>query len=89
MSDRDVARRQLGAAAIFSEAEAVRLLPVRDSTAREWLREHELVKNHPKLGRIVLWQHVLDAIDRGEGPVDPAEVPPRGPSKLPRAGLRR
>lgn len=77
------ARRQLGAAAVLSEAEAVALLPVRDSTARKWLRAQGLVSD-TALGRLVLWERVIDALFR-----DPPQE--RAPSKrtgaLPRAGV--
>lgn len=85
MTDRSQARRQLGSAAVLSEAEAVALLPCRDSTAREWLRDRGLVRT-TGLGKVVIWGEVLEAL-RGHGA--PADPQPRPPSKLPRAGLRR
>src|SRR5262249_47549302 len=89
VSDRSEARLKLGAAAVFSEAEAIRLLPCRDSTARGWLREHGIGQEHPQLGRIVLWGSVLALLEHGEGPSDPAPSPPARTSTLPRGGLRR
>lgn len=86
MSDRRTARRQLGAAALFSEAEAVALLTCRDSIAREWLRSRGLVRDHPQLGRIVIWADVLEAI-RLDG--TPAEPEPRPATGYPRARLGR
>lgn len=84
---RQEARRQQGAAAVFSEAEAVRCLPVREATAREWLRDRGLVQDVPGLGRVVVWADVLEAIRQGGGPREPETTRP--PSRLPRAGLRR
>lgn len=74
-------RRELGAGAVFSEAEAVRLLPVRDAVAREWLRSSGLVHEHPKLGRVVVWGEVLAALRTPEAPA-PAKA-----AALPRAGV--
>lgn len=86
MTERSEARLLLGDAAVFSVEEAVRLLPFRDGTAREWLEEHGLVHNRSELGRYVLWSEVLAAL----GPAPKVERDrSRGPSSLPRAGLRR
>lgn len=86
MTDRREARRQLGDAAVISEAEAFALLPCRDSTARAWLRSSGLVIEHPQLGRVVIWGDVLAAIRAGKGP-DAKPAPRR--SRLPRAGILR
>lgn len=83
---RDEARRQLGRAAVFSESEAVRLLPFRDATARAWLRDQGLVHCNDALGRYVVWDEVLIALGRNE---QPQEEHRRAASRLPRAGLRR
>ena len=82
MSDRDAARRELGAAAVVTEAEAVRLLPCRDATARAWLRERGLVRETP-LGRVVVWGEVLREIAQQDEA--PAEAPR---ARLARASLR-
>jgi hypothetical protein len=77
MTTRALARRELGAAAVLSEAEAVRLLPCRDSTARRWLRDRGLVRSTP-IGEVVVWGDVVAAL------VDaPKEEPPRPRSRLP------
>lgn len=82
MSDRREARRQLGAAAVVSEAEAVALLPFRDSTARDWLRARGLVRTDNELGDYVLWGEVLDVLRYG----GPQESPPPPAQTLARAG---
>jgi hypothetical protein len=85
VTSRSSTRVQLGAAAVLSEAEAVQLLPCRDDTARAWLRDQGLVRQHPVLGRIVVWADVVAAI---QGP-PPDDAPTGAPSGLPRLTLRR
>lgn len=81
MTSRTPARTALGAAAVLSEAEAVALLPGRDSVARAWLRERGLVRVTP-LGRVVVWGEVVDALRAGD-----EAPPPLAP--LRRAGTKR
>lgn len=86
MSARREIRRQLGAAAVLSESEAVSWLPCRDEVARQWLRDRGLVRVTP-LGRVVVWGEVLDELLRDA----PTEVPPlpRPAATLPRDPIRR
>lgn len=88
MSARRQARRELGTAALITEAEAVALIPCRDSTARAWLRDNDLVIHHPVLGRVVVWGDVVAEVRAGRGPQEP-EGAPAATATLRRAGLRR
>lgn len=76
------ARRQLGAAAILSVAEAARLLPIRESDAAMWLVTNKLIRDLDGR-RVVLWADVVARIRGDEG----QPSPPR--ARLPRAGLPR
>lgn len=89
MSGRTALRCALGDAAVFGEAEAASLLPVRDAVARAWLRDNGLVRTHPALGRIVVWADVLREIRGGNAPVEQPEPAKPKPIhvKLPRAGV--
>lgn len=83
------ARRQLGVAAVVSVAEAATLLPVRDATARAWLRRRGLIRSVPHLGEVVVWGDVLDAVrqDQGEAkPLRSSETPLRRAGVEPRRG---
>jgi hypothetical protein len=79
------ARRQLGAGAVLTVAEAARLLPFREADAVRWLHERKLARPVPGLPgrRVVRWLDVLDALAEP----CPEPVPKREP--LPRAGLSR
>ena len=72
-------RLQLGGAAVLSPSRAAELLPVRESEALRWLRDHDLVRTVPGLGEVVVWGDVVAAI---QTPAAPAE-PRRG--RLPRS----
>jgi hypothetical protein len=58
-------RHAQGAGAVYSVAEAVRLLPVRNEAARAWLERERLVHDEPGLGRVVVWREVLDRLQHG------------------------
>lgn len=82
MTSRTADRLQLGAAALLSVADAVALLPWRDSAAREWLEARGLVVRRPDLpGPVVVWGDVVDELRRAEA----AMVQPR--RRLRRAGV--
>lgn len=77
-ADRHADRLAVSAGAVLTEAEAVALLPVRDSDARAWLRSQGLVRQ--LAGRpVVRWADVLDALagDRRPEPRPPAPALPR------------
>lgn len=88
MSARREARRQLGDAAVYSEAEAIALLPCRDSTARAWLRERGLSRVTP-MGRVVVWGDVVAEIRRAGEPSEPEPAAVRPAASLPRATFKR
>jgi hypothetical protein len=67
--------------AVLSEAEAVRLLPVRDGDARAWLRQRGLIRY--LAGRpVVVWSQVIAALDGDQRP-----EPRRATTTLPRVRL--
>lgn len=86
MTDRLAIRCALGVAAVFTEAEAASLLPVRDADARAWLRDRGLITDEPGLGKVVVWSRVLRLLEGGDGPVDRSRVEPAR-ARLPRAAL--
>jgi hypothetical protein len=89
--ERQAARLALGKDAVMSEATAIELLPFSDAAARKWLRDRELVRDVPELGRCVIWADVLSAL-RGEADRQAERAPARPklpPTKLPRKQLGR
>ena len=88
-------RLSLGKDAVISVSLAAELLPGSDAEMRAWLADRGLVRDHPRLGRCVIWGDVLAAIRAdtdGDGSPDqvaPELVPARRPdvAKMPRAGL--
>lgn len=83
--EREAARLIISRDAIITEARAAELLPCSDVKAREWLRAKRLVRNHPVLGRVVVWEDVIAAVRECDQPEDP---PPRRPTGYPREVLR-
>ena len=72
----------LGAAAVLPLRQAAELLPIKDSSAREWLRSEGLVRD--LRGReIVIWGDVVAAL----GPDDTPPPPRKRGKPLPRARL--
>ena len=87
-------RLSLGKDAVISVSLAAELLPGSDAEMRAWLADRGLVRDHPRLGRCVIWGRVLEAIEADAGREDPDQVAPelvpaRRPdvAKMPRAGL--
>lgn len=70
MSDLLSARLALGAAAILSVADAVRLLPVRDGDARAWLAERGLIRDL-RGASVVVWGDVVAALQSEERSAPP------------------
>jgi hypothetical protein len=81
---RSTALRPLAGGEVLTFAEAVEQLGGRRETARAWLRDHDLVRPHGRLGERVVWSEVLDQL-RLSAPNEPEDEPPR--ARLPRAGI--
>ncbi len=61
-----------GPAAVYSLAQAARLLPMDDRQARDWLVRHGLVRELEGR-RVVIWGEVLEELQRQA----PRRTPPR------------
>jgi hypothetical protein len=83
-NDRNLARRQLGEAAVFSLNQAAELLPWADSEVRQWLTDRGLVR-HVNGRSIVRWRDVLEAL--GDPPSAPVPNPAPKRAPLPRVKL--
>lgn len=76
-----------GDAAVYSVADAARLLPWRDSDARAWLEKEGLIIRRPGLpGPVVRWRDVVAALLE-EVVEEPVRLPTGG--SLPRKPLKR
>lgn len=77
-----------GMGAVYSVAEACRLLPVQDAKARAWLEREGLIVDEPSLGRMVVWADVVARLrqTRSGEPETQETTRTRG-RVLPRAGL--
>lgn len=71
------ARRELGAAAVVTPAQAAILLG--SGEAREWLEREGLIRKLP-FGERVIWGDVIEALRRAPATRDPPPRPP-APSK--------
>ncbi len=66
----------LTAATVLSVTDAARALPFRAVVARAWLRDRDLVRDVPGLGRVVVWGDVLEALRLAtEAPPPPPPAP--------------
>ena len=82
---REDARRPLSDASLLQVAEAVREIGGRETTVYQWLRDNNLIRTVPGLGKRVSWRQVLALVEVGQGPSEP--VPTRPAGRLPRTPL--
>lgn len=73
-------RLQLGDAAVLTVREAARQLPMRETEARSWVRQHVPLRRICDT-EVVIWGDVLAALRRADEPPQAEQPPARAPRR--------